>query len=86
MLGYSSVELKNHLEKLFTKEMNWSNYGEWHVDHIKPLYTFDKKTPPSIVNSLSNLRPLWAKNKEIDGIIYEGNFNRKRNKYNYEKI
>lgn len=29
-----------------------------------------------IVNALSNLRPLWATTREINGIIYEGNLNR----------
>lgn len=83
ILGYSSIELKNHIEKQFTDNMNWSNYGEWHIDHIRPVSTFDKTTHPSIVNALSNLRPMWAVNIEINGIFYEGNLNRKiiKNKY-----
>ena len=28
-------------------------------------------------NALSNLRPLWAVNTEINGVFYEGNLNRK---------
>jgi hypothetical protein len=31
-----------------------------HIDHIKPLCTFSSDTPVNIVNSLENLRPLWA--------------------------
>lgn len=77
LLGYSCLQLRTHLENQFTEQMNWSNYGEWHVDHIKPVCTFDKTTPPSIVNALSNLRPLWSTNREINGIFYEGNLNRK---------
>lgn len=77
MLGYSSTELKNHLEKLFTDDMTWNNYGEWHIDHIRPVITFDKNTHPSIVNALSNLRPMWATTREVNGVIYEGNLNRK---------
>ena len=78
LLKYTANELKNHLENLFTDGMSWSNYGEWQVDHIKSLYTFDKNTHPSIVNSLSNLRPLWTTNREINGVMYEGNLNRKK--------
>ena len=61
MLNYSAKELKIHIESLFEEGMTWENWGEWHIDHIKPLCTFDKETPAHIVNALSNLRPLWAK-------------------------
>ena len=83
LLGYNSDELKTHIENQFTKNMNWSNYGEWHVDHIKPVSVFDDDTHPSIVNALSNLRPLWAVNTIIDGVFYEGNLNRKIIKEDY---
>lgn len=81
MLGYSAEDLKNHLESLFTEGMSWDNYGEWHIDHIQPLITFDVETPQSIVNALSNLRPMWASKKEINGVLYEGNLNRPKYKY-----
>ena len=42
MLGYSSLELKEHLEKLFVEGMTWENRVEWHIDHIKPISSFDK--------------------------------------------
>lgn len=83
MLGYTPEQLKIHLESQFTEQMDWSNYGQWHVDHIKPVSTFNKAECPSIVNSLSNLRPLWATNIEINGTFYEGNLNRKIIKENY---
>lgn len=56
--------------------MSWDNYGEWHIDHIKPVISFDKNTTVNIVCALSNLQPLWATSKEINGIIYEGNLNK----------
>jgi len=59
MLGYSAVQLKHRIEKQFTEGMTWSNYGEWEIDHIMPLTSFDSATDPSIVNSLDNLQPLW---------------------------
>jgi hypothetical protein len=76
LLGYSSIELKQHLELLFTDGMSWCNYGEWHIDHIKPVSSFDKDTQINIVNALSNLQPLWGTTREVNGIIYEGNINK----------
>ena len=79
MLGYSALELKAYISSLFTEGMSWDNYGEWHIDHIIPVSSFDKDTPMNVVNALSNLQPLWATTKEINGVIYDGNLN-KRNK------
>jgi len=78
LLGYSSREFKEHIESQFTDGMTWDNHGEWHVDHIKDVSTFDSDTLPSVVNALINLRPLWATTREINGIIYEGNLNRNK--------
>lgn len=61
LLGYSAIELKEHIESLFLDGMSWDNYGEWHIDHIKMVSDFNEDTPVDIVNSLNNLRPLWAK-------------------------
>lgn len=78
LLKYSAVDLKKHIELLFTEGMSWDNYGKWHIDHIKMVSEFDKNTPPYIVNELSNLRPLWATTRKINGVIYEGNLNRNK--------
>jgi hypothetical protein len=59
-LGYSAQDLKDHLEKQFKEGMCWENYGEWHIDHIRPISSFDKNDDPKIINALSNLQPLWA--------------------------
>jgi 5-methylcytosine-specific restriction endonuclease McrA len=59
LLGYTHIELRYHLESLFTSEMNWSNYGSyWQIDHIIPISLFLRETPIDVVNSLINLRPL----------------------------
>jgi hypothetical protein len=76
LLGYSAIELKNHITSLFTEGMSWDNYGQWHIDHVKPVSKFDKETSMNVVNALSNLQPLWATTREINGIIYEGNLNK----------
>lgn len=62
-LGYTIVELKEHLESLFLDGMTWENHGEWHIDHIVPVSWWLKEgvTDPSCINALINLQPLWAK-------------------------
>ena len=61
-LGCSIVELKKYLEDKFQKGMTWDNHGEWHVDHIKPLISFDLTDRRQILKAIhySNLQPLWA--------------------------
>jgi hypothetical protein len=76
VLGYSALDLKEHIEKQFVSGMTWKNYGTWHIDHIQPVISFDPRTDVKIVCALSNLRPMWATTREIDGIVYEGNLNR----------
>jgi len=78
LLGYSATEFKNHITSLFTDGMTWDNHGDWHIDHIIDVSSFDKDTPVNVVNALSNLRPLWATTREINGNIYEGNLNRNK--------
>jgi len=78
LLGYNYNTLKEHIDKLLTIGMTWDNYGEWHIDHVKLLPSFNKDTPASIVNDLSNLRPLWATSRKINDVFYEGNLNRKK--------
>jgi hypothetical protein len=57
--GYSAIDLKTHIESLFLEGMTWDNYGDWHIDHIIPVSSFEENTPASVINSLSNLQPLW---------------------------
>ena len=78
MLGYSALELKNHITSQFISGMTWENHGEWHIDHIKPVISFTTTEDIKIVCALSNLRPLWATTREVDGVVYEGNLNRSK--------
>lgn len=61
IIGYNTQKLKERLECQFKDGMSWENYGKWHIDHKKPISKFDKNVDISIINSLSNLQPLWAK-------------------------
>lgn len=64
LLGYSKGELMRHLEKQFLKDMGWHNMGQWHIDHIIPLSSFNYSSvsDPEFKRAwaLTNLRPLWA--------------------------
>ncbi len=65
LVGYTLNQLKTHIEELFVGGMNWSNYGEWHIDHIIPVSFFKFRTTDDVEFKmcwrLKNLQPLWAK-------------------------
>lgn len=64
LLPYTLEDLIMHLENKFQDGMNWENYGQWHVDHIKPMSSFIFENPEDKEFqecwSLSNLQPLWG--------------------------
>lgn len=62
IVGYTKGELVSHLERQFTDGMSWENYGKWHIDHIRPLSSFEGASRETIRKAwcLSNLRPLWG--------------------------
>ena len=64
ILKYTPDELIIHLEEKFTGEMSWDNYGIWHVDHIRPISSFNIQEigDESFMEcwSLNNLQPLWG--------------------------
>lgn len=41
VVGYNVTELMAHLEAQFADGMNWDNYGQWEIDHIRPIATFE---------------------------------------------
>lgn len=61
-IGCSFVHLLQHLEQQFSTGMSWDNYGEWHIDHIKPISKFDFNIKSQIFEcwNYKNLQPLWA--------------------------
>jgi len=64
-VGYTLGEFREHLQSQFEPGMSWGNYGRWHIDHIRPIasFDFDRYDDEDFKRcwSLSNLRPLWAR-------------------------
>lgn len=63
-LGASFDDVKAYLESRFLPGMSWDNYGPngWHIDHIKPIASFDLLDPEQVKQAAhyTNLQPLWA--------------------------
>ena len=72
LLGCSVEELRAHLQKQFLPGMSWDNYGEWHIDHIRPCASFDLTDPAQQRECFNykNLQPLWAKDNLSKGPKY----------------
>jgi hypothetical protein len=62
LIGCNIDFLMGYLEKQFQNGMSWENYGKWHIDHIRPLSSFDLTNPEDQIKAChySNLQPLWA--------------------------
>lgn len=73
VIGYTAEQLRDHITSLFFEGMSWDNYGEWHIDHIKPIKAFidEGVTDPAIINALDNLQPLWASENMSKGAKYD---------------
>ena len=45
----------------FTDGMNWNNRDKWHIDHVRPIKTFNVLETDQLMVCFNwrNLRPLW---------------------------
>ena len=62
-LGITIEEFKLWIYSQFEGGMGWDNYGEWHLDHVKPLASFDLADREQFLEACNwlNYQPLWAK-------------------------
>jgi hypothetical protein len=62
LVGGTPEIIKEHLEKQFTDNMCWENYGfnGWHIDHIIPLSSAKTEEEVYKLCHFTNLQPLWA--------------------------
>lgn len=76
ILGYTIEDLKKHISSRFSDDMNWSNYGTWHIDHITPASWFKYSSTDDAdfkrCWSLDNLQPKWAFDNLSKGNRYKG--------------
>lgn len=85
LVDYSVEELMKHLESKFVLDMNWNNYGKWHIDHIQPVDSFNitsyKCEDFKKCWDLSNLQPLWAADnlKKSNHLNYQNNTSKSSN-------
>ena len=75
LIGCDWKFFKSYIENKFKKGMTWNNYGKWHIDHIKPMTSFDlfRLDHQYECCNYKNLQPLWASENR-----------KKSNKLNYE--
>jgi len=64
ILGYTPYDLIEHIESKFTDGMSWENYGEFHIDHIIPISSFNIQEigDNEFMRcwALENLQPMWG--------------------------
>ena len=71
MLGVDWEICKAYIERKFTKGMSWSNYGDWHIDHVIPLASANTPERLKKLCHYTNLQPMWA----IDNLIKSDSIN-----------
>ena len=73
LLGCSIEKYKSYLESLFQIGMTWNNQGKWHIDHKRPISSFN------LINSsqqrkcfnYKNTQPLWQRENLAKGDKYD---------------
>lgn len=79
-LDFTPDDFRKRFESLFKEGMDWDNMGVWHIDHIRPVasFNFDSTEHPDFKKcwALNNLQPLWAADNIRKGDKWDGIINR----------
>lgn len=72
-LGCSILVFREWIACKFQPGMTWFNYGQWHIDHVKPLAAFDLTDRSQFLQAChyTNLQPLWAVDNLRKGAKYD---------------
>ena len=72
LLGCSFEEFKIYIQSKFKDSMTWDNMGDWHIDHIIPLCSFDLSLEEEQKKAFhyTNQQPLWAEENLKKGAKY----------------
>ena len=60
LLGTTPEQFYDHIDKQLQPGMTWENYGDWHLDHIKPINLATNEQEAIELSHYTNFRPLWA--------------------------
>lgn len=76
LLGCTIPEFRRYIEAKFLPGMTWDNWTTdgWHIDHIRPLASFDLTDPAHVAAAChyTNLQPLWAVDNLRKGDTWAG--------------
>lgn len=73
LVGCIREQLAAHIESLFKPGMSWANRSAWHIDHIRPVSSFDMMNfeEQKKCFHFTNLQPLWKSENCAKGDKYE---------------
>ena len=78
-LDFTPDDFRKRFEGLFKGGMSWDNMGVWHIDHIRPVASFNYTTTEcedfKKCWALENLQPLWAADNYSKGNKWDGEVN-----------
>jgi predicted transcriptional regulator len=62
LIGCTQEQFRLHLEQQFKPGMSHENHGSWHIDHVRPLASFNLNDPLEVRAAChyTNFQPLWA--------------------------
>jgi hypothetical protein len=72
-LGCSLAQAVAHIEARFLSGMSWANHGDWHIDHKRPLASFDLTDASQYAEAChyTNLQPMWGRENQSKGSRYD---------------
>ena len=72
LLGCNKHELLERFRSLYTEGMSDMNYGEWEIDHIRPICSFDLTDMGQMKQCFhyTNMQPLWRVDNQSKGISW----------------
>jgi hypothetical protein len=80
LIGCTLDYFNKYIETKFSDGMSWSNYDEWHYDHIIPCDYFDLtlKSEQEKCFHWSNFQPLWKHDNHSKGSILPEDFQERK--------
>jgi len=72
LLGCNKHELLERFRSLYAEGMHDMNYGEWEIDHIRPICSFDLTDMEQMRQCFhyTNMQPLWKEENQAKGITW----------------